>query len=244
MALPSPSDQAERLVHLGVHELSGTAPDRLRDVAADAPAGALLVTSARASSLAPLLRRGGRDGFVVADMTDVDAFAPVEEVPPTPYVIVGLDRGDAFRGRTPAESVPEILAAGRSPLTLAEGLHWVLQEPDVLERNACFMTPGSRLRRANGSYDARTPALWISNGTGRDGAERRGATKLGWCWWGNHHTWLGVASCAGRPLLATTSVTWVALGPRARRNRPLRVSHRGAASHLSRFRLVERVSKP
>ncbi|MBC2934380.1 DUF5701 family protein [Nocardioides sp. zg-1228] len=198
MALPSPSDQAERLVRLGVHDLSGTAPDRLRGVAAGAPSGALLVTSAPASALAPLLRRGDLAGFVVKDMTDVDAFAPVEEVPPMPYVAIGLDRGEAFLGRTPAESVPEIVAAGRSPLTLAEGLHWVLQEPEVLERNACFMAPGSRLRRANGTYDARTPALWISNGTGRDGAQRRGATKLGWCWWGNHHTWLGVASCASR----------------------------------------------
>ena len=51
-----------------------------------------------------------------------------------------------------------ILAAGRSPLTLVEGIHWVLQDPDVLERNRCFMTIGSRLRKANGSYDARTPA--------------------------------------------------------------------------------------
>ena len=44
----------------------------------------------------------------------------------------------------------------------------------------------------------RTPALWISNGTGRDGRERKGAPKLGWCWWGNRHTWLGIASCQGR----------------------------------------------
>jgi hypothetical protein len=120
------------------------------------------------------------------------------EVPRAPYVVVGLDRGDAFANRTPEESVPEILDAGRSPLTLGEGLHWVLQDPDVLERNACFMTPGSRLRRGNGTYDARTLALWLSNGTGRDGRERRHAPKLGWCWWGNRHTWLGIASCERR----------------------------------------------
>ncbi|RSM85893.1 hypothetical protein DMH25_44120 [Streptomyces sp. WAC 01325] len=35
------------------------------------------------------------------------------------------------------------------------------------------MTIGSRLRKANGTLDARTPAIWISNGTGRDGRERR-----------------------------------------------------------------------
>ena len=198
MALPSLPDQAERLVRLGVHDLAGIPADRLREVAAAGPADALLVTSAPASSLAPLLRLGDKAGFVVEDMTDVDDFAPTVEVPATPYVALGLDRGDDFLDRTPDESVPEIVAAGRSPLTLAEGLHWVLQDPDALERNACFMTPGSRLRRSNGTYDARTPALWISNGTGRDGRDRRHAPKLGWCWWGNRHTWLGIASCERR----------------------------------------------
>ena len=198
MALPSLPDQAERLVRLGVHDLSGIPADLLREVAASGPSGSLLITSAPASELAPILRLGDQQGFVVEDMTDVDDFAPTVEVPATPYVVGGLDRGDEFLNRTPEESVPKIMAAGRSPLTLVEGLHWVLQDPDVLERNACFMTPGSRLRRANGSYDAGTPALWISNGTGRDGRERRHAPKLGWCWWGNRHTWLGIASCERR----------------------------------------------
>jgi len=198
VALPSLPDQAERLVRLGVHELAGISADRLREAAASGPAVSLLVTSSPASSLAPLLRLGDKEGFVVEDMTDVDDFAPTVEVPEAPYAVMGVDRGDAFRNRTPQESVPEVLAAGRSPLTLTEGLHWVLQDPEALSRNACFMTPGSRLRRADGTYDARTPALWISNGTGRDGRERRHAPKLGWCWWGNRHTWLGIASCEGR----------------------------------------------
>ncbi|WP_241175779.1 DUF5701 family protein [Modestobacter sp. KNN46-3] len=51
---------------------------------------------------------------------------------------------------------------------------------------------------ADGRLDARTPALWLSNGTGRDGRGRRGAPKIGWCWAGNRHTWLGFASAAGR----------------------------------------------
>ena len=103
----------------------------------------------------------------------------------------GLDRADAFLDRTPAESVPGDPGRRPPPLTLDEGLHWVAsQDPDVLERNACFMTTGSRLRKRERAYDARTPALWISNGTGRDGASAR-RPKLGWCWWGNRHTWLG-----------------------------------------------------
>nr|WP_257911095.1 hypothetical protein [Janibacter limosus] len=28
----------------------------------------------------------------------------------------------------------------------------------------------------------------MSNGTGRDGAARKGAPKVGWCWAGNRHT--------------------------------------------------------
>jgi hypothetical protein len=47
--------------------------------------------------------------------------------------------------------------------------------------------------------DRRVPALWISGGSARDGGTaRRGAAKLGWCWAGNHHTWLGHASAAQR----------------------------------------------
>ncbi|MDF2824427.1 MAG: hypothetical protein K0R68_1835, partial [Mycobacterium sp.] len=49
-----------------------------------------------------------------------------------------------------------------------------------------------------GTLDSRTPALWISNGAGRDGGARRDAPKVGWCWAGNRHTWLGFASVAGR----------------------------------------------
>jgi hypothetical protein len=64
-------------------------------------------------------------------------------------------------------------------VTLTEGIHWVIQQPDALVRNHCFMTIGSRLTKADGTLDARTPALWISNGTGRDGPERRGCPKVG-----------------------------------------------------------------
>jgi hypothetical protein len=60
------------------------------------------------------------------------------------------------------------------------------------------MTIASRLQKPNGRLDARTPAIWFSNGTGRDGPERRNAPKVGWCWAGNRHTWLGFASAAAR----------------------------------------------
>lgn len=65
-------------------------------------------------------------------------------------------------------------------------------------RPRCFMTIGSRLRKETGRLDSRVPALWISNGTGRDGRDNRDAPKVGWCWANNRHTWLGFASAARR----------------------------------------------
>ena len=213
-ALPSLAAQAERLVDLGL----AADPDGLRARAAQleltVPAGSLLVLHERAlpaSVLAPHLRlpapgRAGaagevREGFVVVDMTDVDEFRPTAhaELPDADvYAVVAPRRGDEMRNWSPEEALPALVAAGRSPLTLVEGIHWALQVPEVIEANACFMTVGSRKIKADGTFDSRTPALWISSGTGRDGRERKGAPKVGWCWWGNRHTWLGFASAEGR----------------------------------------------
>lgn len=206
-ALPSLAAQVERLVELGVPALAGLTPDVLHDAVArpGAPAGLLVPAGAAPSDLAPLLRLGEKPGFVVEDMTDVDAFAPIpESTPPASalYVLTGLGRGDEMSNWSPDEALPAITGAGRTPLTLLEGLVWALQEPQVLDRNHCFMTIGSRLRKPSGRLDARTPALWISNGTGRDGRERRDAPKVGWCWAGNRHTWLGFASADARVPLA------------------------------------------
>jgi uncharacterized protein DUF5701 len=212
LPLPPLTAQADRLVALGLHELAGLTPAELCDAAASAGQGdgALLVLHpdlAPASRLAGLVEREGRRGFVVVDMTDVDAFAPIEGVslPDGPLALVqGLERGDELANWSPDEALPAITGRGRSPLTLTEGLHWLLQQPAALERNRCFMTIGSRLRRPDGRLDARTPALWLSNGTGRDGKAHRGAPKVGWCWAGNRHTWLGFASASGRTALLPT----------------------------------------
>lgn len=206
--LPTLSTQAERLIELGVHEIAGLSADEIRTFVARPEAlvagdGALLTVHpdrAPASALAPMLRRDGKPGFVVVDMPDVDDFAPCAvELPDAPlYLVTHLDRGDHMANWSPEEALPALTEEGRTPLVLTEGIHWVLQQPEALERNRCFMTIGSRLRKANGALDARTPAIWISNGTGRDGRERRNAPKVGWCWWGNRHTWLGFASTTGR----------------------------------------------
>lgn len=157
-----------------------------------------------ASALAALVRHRGKAGFVVCDLIDLESFAPIPEVtiPDAPlYLIHDVDRGDDLRNWTAKEALPTLLKRGRTPLTVHEGLSWLLQEPHRLERNYCFMTIASRKRTERG-LDARTPAVWISSGTGRDGVQRRGAPKVGWCWAGNRHTWLGMASAArrsGRP---------------------------------------------
>ena len=205
-ALPTLAAQAERLIDLGLHTLAGLPAETLREFAdragSDRTDALLAIDPALAppTALAPLMRRGEKPGFVVEDMTDVDAFAPTGfDLPDAPvYLVHAPDRGDEFENASPAEALEAITAAGRSPLLLTEGLLWVLQVPEVLERNHCFMTIGSRVRTASGRLNSRTPALWISNGTGRDGKERKDAPKLGWCWWNNRHTWLGIASAGGR----------------------------------------------
>ncbi len=152
--LPPLATQADRLVALGVHELAGMPAAELRGYVADefpSTAGDLLVVSESlvpASVLAPLLRLGEREGFVVEDMTDVDAFAPVDvvDLPNGPaFVVSGVDRGDEMANWSPDEALPSIVGAARSPLTLTEGIHWALQAPEVLERNHCFMTIGRGL---------------------------------------------------------------------------------------------------
>lgn len=216
--------QGERLLTLGVHALAGLSAEEFRELVRQVPesgrtpvlvVGPALVPPSR---LAGLLRLGDRPGFVVEDMVDLDQFVPIEEVtvPQAPiYAIDDVDRGDDMLGWSPSEALPEILGRGRRPLTVSEGISWLLQEPARLEANRCFMTIASRKRTARGGLDARTPAVWISGGTGRDGRERRGAPKVGWCWWNNRHTWLGFASTsivvpAGEPLPASD------IGARAR----------------------------
>jgi Family of unknown function (DUF5701) len=195
-------EQAERLIELGVHRIAGLPADRLRIVPDSADAFLVVHPDlVPASALAPLLRLNDRPGFVVTDMADVDEFTPIQSVklPDGPlYVVRDLDRGDSLANWSPNEALPAIEDAGRTPLTLTEGLHWLLQRPDVLARGHCFMTIASRRRKSGGTLDARTPAVWISNGTGRDGPANRNAPKVGWCWAGNRHTWLGFASASGR----------------------------------------------
>jgi Family of unknown function (DUF5701) len=116
---------------------------------------------------------------------ELDGFVPIApvELPGAPaYVVVDVDLGEASRNVKPEDALRDILAAGRSPLTLDEGIALMLQQPEVIAPNWGFSMAGSR------RGDQRVPAFWISEGR----------PKLGWCWDRNPHTWLGTASCARR----------------------------------------------
>lgn len=144
----------------------------------------------RPDDAVPLLRLPGseRPGFVDRHHGEegLDPFRPVEglDVPTGPYLLLGFDRGEEFRDVAPEDALPVIESRGRTRVTIEEGIAAATQVPGLLEKNRCFMLSGSR----RVPLDRRVPALWIS--------ER--APKLGWCWDGNPHSWLGVASAARR----------------------------------------------
>lgn len=145
--------------------------------------------AAASEALVPALRLRGSALPGVLDRNHgpegLAPYRPIDAVGPAPsrvYALLDVDRGEEFRDVRPRDALPVVLGRGRTPLTIGEGLATVLAHPALLERNRCFMLSGSR------RGDRRVPALWIS---GR-------APKLGWCWDGNPHSWLGVASTAAR----------------------------------------------
>ncbi|MBB3039499.1 DUF5701 family protein [Hoyosella altamirensis] len=137
------------------------------------------------SEVVPSLRFGSRPGFISADTADIDTFTAITDldIPDTHlYAVIDIDRGGATRNWTPDEAMSKFANEDRSPLTVEEGAAFLLHYPESLEKNNCIQTPGSRCG------DRRVPGIWISNR----------APKLGFCWAGNRHTWLGIASCASR----------------------------------------------
>lgn len=191
--------QIDRLVELGYPALAGLAEQEFRDrlaplnvVAARVRSPYILVVTRELVSpydAVPLLRLAGGRNPGVVDRNhaagDLATYHPVEEldVPAVPaYLLLDVERGEEFCGVKPEDALPVIRGRGRTPLTIDEGIAVVTHRPELLEKNKCFMLSGSR------RHDRRVPAMWIS--------ER--APKLGWCWDGNPHSWLGVASAAGR----------------------------------------------
>ena len=131
-------------------------------------------------------------GFTTMADDDIARFRPLPEldVPGAPYLLLDVETGADTLGQRPSVVFPELVARGRSPLTIAEGLAVLVSDPGVLKSRNAFSLLGSR------AGDKRVPALWTS--------DRR--PRLGWCYQGAPHTWLGSASCAGR-VGEATSVT-------------------------------------
>lgn len=195
--------QLETLLEQGYPALAGLSPEAFRRALAPlralAPEGAApapeegrvpfviviqraLVTAEQAM---PRTRRGEKRGIHVFTAGELERFMPIEGVllpGGVAYLALEIDTGREFLNLTPDEALRGITGQGRSPLTIEEGVSLLTQYPAVLQKNACFSLPGSR------SGDRRVAALWISEGR----------PKLGWCWAGNPHTWLGSASCAQR----------------------------------------------
>lgn len=147
------------------------------------------LTATDLEAVVPLLRLVGSDEPGVLDRNHgPEGLGPYRARPELgvpaegPYLLVDVERGEEFCGVRPRDAVTTLAGRGRTPLTIAEGLVLQIVRPDLLQKNRCFMLAGSR------RGDRRVPALWIS----------ARAPKLGWCWEGNPHSWLGTASAEGR----------------------------------------------
>jgi hypothetical protein len=126
-----------------------------------------------------------KPGIISMHPVNPEQFAPISnvQIPDAPaYLQIDIDRGDDLRNIAPEQALGTIKTRSRSPLTIDEGLAILTHHPEFLIKNHCFSMLGSRCG------DRRVPALWIS--------ERQ--AKLGWCWDGNPHTWLGSASAGAR----------------------------------------------
>jgi uncharacterized protein DUF5701 len=142
---------------------------------------------ATASAMSQVEVRKNR-GVVNMFPAEPESFTPIEglQIPrDIVYLLVDIDTGRDTLNITPADALTIIRQRNRSPLTIDEGVALVTHFPEVLTDKKtynCFSMAGSR------RSDRRVPALWISFGRPR----------LGWCWEGNPHTWLGSASCGSR----------------------------------------------
>jgi hypothetical protein len=185
--------QADVLVARGYPALAGLPDDGFRSLArrleALLPAAPfVLVVSGALVPPMHLIQHvvlDGKPGFTTMPDDDIARFVPTADlsIPDAPvYLAADVDTGQQTLGVRPDDALAMIHAAGRTPLTLNEGLAVAVQHPEWLRERNCFEMLGSR------AGDKRVTGLWLSNG----------APRLGWCWGGNPHTWLGMASAARR----------------------------------------------
>ncbi|MFJ8542762.1 DUF5701 family protein [Streptomyces sp. NPDC093586] len=213
--------QVRTLVSLGYPALSGRTPEQFAELVAPLRAEAVAHAGTAADGadgadapydpavtgrvpfvlvvgreLAPIERtmplttlHGGRlPGFVDHSFEpgSLERFVATKEAAPPGragvHLLCDVERGEEFCGVVPDDAMAAVAERGRGLLTLEEGIALMTHVPQILVKNKCFSLGGSR------SGDRRVPAIWIS----------RKAPKLGWCWAGNPHTWLGMASAGSR----------------------------------------------
>ena len=185
--------QADVLVDAGLPALAGLTEEGFRALVAPfeqllpAEDFVLVVSSALlpAERMVELAVLKGKRGFTTMEADDLGRFAPTGdvEVPDAQvYLVVDVDTGAETLNVRPDDALPGILASGRTPLTLEEGLAVAVQHPEWLKERNCFEMLGSR------AGDQRVTGVGVS----------QGAPRLGWCWGGNPHTWLGMATAAAR----------------------------------------------
>lgn len=148
---------------------------------------AIVVSSALVSAdrALPALHWKSTSGWTELTADELATFRPTEgvAVPEAPvYLVTDIDTGQETLGVRARDALPAILGEGRTPLTIDEGVSLLALFPGILRERNAFFLPGSRCG------DKRVTALWVS----------KGHPRLGWCWEGNPHTWLGSASAAGR----------------------------------------------
>jgi len=193
--------QVQTYLDAGYPALAGMSPsafldlvDPLREKALRATASrderipfAIVVTSRLVTPTAALPTVHWRTTTGWTEFTDDElaAFRPTAQatVPDHPaYLITDVDTGKATLDVRAKDAVPLILEEGRTPLTIDEGVSLLALWPGILKERNAFFVPGSR------DTTKRVAALWVS----------KGHPRLGWCWEGNPHTWLGSASAGAR----------------------------------------------
>jgi hypothetical protein len=185
--------QTDLLVQKGYPALAGLTDEAFRAIIAPLESripqtpSILVVTGTLVpvAQLIELTALNDKRGFTTMAVDEILGFKPTADlsVPDlAAYLITDVDTGEKTLNVRPDDALPQILAAGRTPLTLEEGLAVVTHHPEWLRTRNCFEMLGST------AGDRRVTGIWVS----------KGAPRLGWCWLGNPHTWLGAASAARR----------------------------------------------
>lgn len=143
----------------------------------------LIVPGAGADAAMPLVRQGEHAGYVDMRPVGPAEFRPVVPVPTSPYLLIDVRLGRDSLGIPPSRAGADLAARGRSALTIEEGIAVALLHPGILRRHHAIQMLASR------DSSKRIPSLWVT---------KDGRPRLGWCFEGVPHSWMGTASAAER----------------------------------------------